>query len=164
VEAEPEQVKISNAQKIQIDDILQNNIEQGKKEEFIVEEIELEYITKYRNNKDLPKGMIQVVQEGREGKQKITKKRVYKNDEIISEEQVASKVTKASINKIVEVGTGKGKSNYKANLGDTLYVTSDRLSVMFEPSEESEKLATLNKNDEIKLLQIGGEYERFRNE
>ena len=163
VEAEPEQVKISNAQKIQIDDILQNNIEQGKKEEFIVEEIELEYITKYRNNKDLPKGMIQVVQEGREGKQKITKKRVYKNDKIISEEQVASKVTKASINKIVEVGTGKGKSNYKANLGDTLYVTSDRLSVMFEPSEESEKLATLTKNDEIKLLQIEGPWYKIKN-
>ena len=60
VEAEPEQVKISNAQKIQIDDILQNNIEQGKKEEFIVEEIELEYITKYRNNKDRRRERIRI--------------------------------------------------------------------------------------------------------
>lgn len=160
--SEPEEIKISNAQEITEEEILGKNNTEGKKEEFIVEEIELEYITKYQNNSDLPKGMIQVIQEGREGKQEITKKKAYENDELISEEQVSSKVIKASINKIVQVGTGNYTSNYKIKVGDTLYVTSDRLSVMFEPSEESEKLATLAKNDELKLLQIEGEWYKIK--
>ena len=63
----------------------------------------------------------------------------------------------------VEIGTANYTSNYKVKVGDTLYVTSDRLSVMFEPNEQSEKLATLSKNDEIKLLQIDGEWYKIKN-
>ena len=40
----------------------------------------------------LPKNTIQVVQEGREGKQEITKKRIYTNGEVTSEEQVSIKI------------------------------------------------------------------------
>ena len=163
VDAKPQEIKISNAEKIQVEDILENTIQEGKREEFVVEEVELEYLTKYQNNPELPKGMIQVVQEGREGKQQITKKRTYEKEQLVSEEPVNTKVTKASINKIVEIGTANYTSNYKVKVGDTLYVTSDRLSVMFEPNEQSEKLATLSKNDEIKLLQIDGEWYKIKN-
>ena len=163
VDAKPQEIKISNAEKIQVEDILENTIQDGKREEFVVEEVELEYLTKYQNNPELPKGMMQVVQEGREGKQQITKKRTYEKEQLVSEEPVNTKVTKASINKIVEIGTANYTSNYKVKVGDTLYVTSDRLSVMFEPNEQSEKLATLSKNDEIKLLQIDGEWYKIKN-
>lgn len=156
--ASTEEVKISNASKIDIEKILEENVEQIKREEFIVEEVELEYITTYRNNSELPKGILQVVQEGREGKQQITIKRTYQNEELISEEQVSIKITKASINKIVEVGTGNYSSNYKVKVGDTLYVTSDRLSVMSEANEVSQKVATLKTGDELKLLEIQGEW------
>lgn len=153
-----QEVKISNAQEIDLEKIIEQNASTTQKEEYIVEETVLEYITKYRNNSNLPKGEIQVVQEGREGKQEITIKRTYQEGEMIGEEQVSCKVTKASVNKIVEIGTGNYTSNYKVKVGDKLYVTSDRLSVMLEPNEQSQKIATLTKGNELKLLEIEKEW------
>lgn len=151
-------IKISNAKEIDIEKILDENAKEGKREEFVIEETELEYITTYRNNSELPKGTLQVVQEGREGKQQITIKKTYQNEELVSEEQTSTKVTKAAINKIVEVGTGNYQNNYKVKVGDTLYVTSDRLSVMLEANEETQKVATLKKDDELKVLEIQGDW------
>ena len=88
VSSNPSNVKISNARKIDIEKILEENAKEGQREEYVVEEAELEYITTYRNNSKLPKGQLQVVQEGREGKQQITIKKTYQDDELISEEQV----------------------------------------------------------------------------
>ena len=102
----------------------------------------------------IPKGVVQVVQEGRQGTQEVTVKKTYKDETLVNEEQVSQKITKASINKIVEIGGGTGTSNYKVKVGDTLYVTSDRLSVMVEPDENSQKVATLSQNDELELKEI----------
>lgn len=134
---EMKEIKISNAKLVNIEEIINKNSRDKEKVEYFTEEIELEYITKYQDNSLLPKGTIQVIQEGRQGKQQIIKRRVYNNDELISEEKVSCKVTKAALNKIVEIGTAKYKNNYKIKVGDTLYVTSDRLSVMVEPNEEA---------------------------
>lgn len=151
-------IKISEAPDINMQEIISQNIKEGQNEEYFVEEITLEYITKYKNNSSLPKGQIQVIQEGREGKQEITTKKIYQNKELISEEQTSSKITKASVDKIVEIGTGNYTSNYQVKIGDTLYVTSDRLSVMVEPSEQSQKIATLSKGKEVKLLEIQNDW------
>ena len=147
-------VKISNAKEVDLDKIISENTNEGQKEEYEVKQEVLEYITKYRTNNDIPKGMVQVIQEGREGIQEVTIKKTYQQEELISEEQVSQKVIKASINKIVEIGGGLGTSNYTVKVGDTLYVTSDRLSVMSEPDENSQKVATLSQNDELQLKEI----------
>lgn len=152
-----EEVNISQAEEVNIDKIIEENL--AGKEEYSAQEVELEYITKYNNNPQLPKGTIQVVQEGREGKQEVViKKRYNENNEVISEEQVSSKITKAAINKIVNVGTGNFKNNYTAKVGDTIYVTSDRLSVMLEPNESSTKVATLNQNNEMRIIEISRDW------
>ena len=159
VNNEPESnVVISNAKALNMDEIINSNFNVNKKEEYFVEEAELEYITKYNTNPELPKGMMQVVQEGREGTQEITKKRVYENGQVVAEEQVSAKVTKAAINKIVEIGGGAYKSNYKVKVGDTVYVTSDRLSVYVEPNDNSEKIATLEKGNELKVTEIQNDW------
>ena len=151
-------VKISNAKALTTNDIIGNITNKNKKEEYYVQEVELEYITKYRNNPNLAKNTIQVVQEGREGKQQITIKREYENDEIIKEEQESIKITKAAIDKIVEIGTGNNIKQYKVKTGDFVYVTSDRLSVMSEANENSQKVATLEKDSQLKVLQIQNEW------
>lgn len=153
-----QEIKISNAQEIDLEKIIEQNAPKTQKEEYIVEEKELEYLTKYRNNKNIPKGKIQVVQEGREGKQQITTKKIYEEGELIAEEQVSCIVTKAAVNKIVEIGTSQYTSNYQVKVGDKLYVTSDRLSVMLEPNEQSQKIATLTKGNELKLLKMEKEW------
>lgn len=156
-----EEIKISQADKVDLEEIISKNTNDGQREEYEVKEEVLEYITKYRTNTSIPKGVVQVVQEGRQGIQKVTVKKTYKDEELVSEEQVSQKVTTASINKIVEIGGGAGTSNYTAKVGDILYVTSDRLSVMVEPDENSQKVATLSKNDELELKEIKDSWYRI---
>ena len=151
-------VIISTAEKVDLDNIIENNTKNMQKEEYIKEETTLEYITKYQQNTNLAKGKIQVVQEGREGIQEITKKRIYENGELKEEKQVSSKVTKAAVNKIVEIGAGSKTSNYKIQKGDTVYITSDRANIMLEPDENSEKITTLSKQTNLKVLEVKNDW------
>ena len=152
-------VIISTAEKVNLDNIIENNTKNMQKEEYIKEETTLEYITKYQQNTNLAKGKIQVVQEGREGIQEITKKRIYENGELKEEKQVSSKVTKAAVNKIVEIGgAGSKTSNYKIQKGDTVYITSDRANIMLKPDENSEKITTLSKQTNLKVLEVKNDW------
>ena len=102
-------VQISTAQKVDLDEIIKENSNKiGYREEITVQEEELEYITKYQNSDEIYIGETRVSQEGRNGVQAITTKRVYdENGELIKEEQVSAVVVKSSINKIIQIGTKK---------------------------------------------------------
>lgn len=156
VDSTPEQeTKISNANEIDIERIINENTNNGQTEQIIKKEEVLEYLTQYKTNREIPKGTSYVVQEGRQGKQEITIKEIYdKEGNKISEEQINVSVTKASANKIVEIGGANYTNNYKVKKGDTIYVTSDMLALRAEPDEESRKITTLRENDEIKVLEI----------
>lgn len=145
---------VVNNNPINIKQILKDNTSSQITEEMVLEEIDLEYTTEYKNNSSLPKGTIQVLQEGRDGRQNAVIIKKYENGELISEELVAENLIKASVNKIVEIGTGAGTNNYKAKVGDTVYVTSNLLAVRLEPDANSEKLCTLKKDDEVKIQKI----------
>ncbi|MCF0124505.1 MAG: G5 domain-containing protein, partial [Clostridia bacterium] len=124
VYAGEENFKISDAKLINLDEIIKNNIETLRKEEYIVEDAELEYITTYENTEELYKGNTKVIREGKTGLQKITRKIIYENGEIISEEQVGTKVVKAAENQVIQIGTKEYKkpetsiitSNSKINI------------------------------------------------
>ena len=141
---------------------LAQNMEEQEEEnqniEIFEEEIELEYITLYETDETLPKGMIQIKQEGRTGIQKITIKKTYENGEIISEEKISDKIIKAPINKIVVTGSSKYRSNYQIKEGDTLYVASNSLSVRREKDENAEKITTLYQNTAVTLLEKGDKW------
>ncbi len=155
-DAKPEQeTKISNAEQIDIDKIINQNTNEGQTEQITKKEEVLEYLTQYRTNKEIPKGISVVVQEGMQGKQEITIKTIYdKEGNVVSEEQVGATITKASANKIVEIGGANYTNNYKVKVGDKVYITSDILAVWSEPSEESRKITTLKQKDEAKILEI----------
>ena len=147
------QVEISNAEKVEIEKYINENQKENL-EEIIIEEIELEYITQYKNNSSLPKGTIQVLQEGRTGTQQVTKKRKYnENGEIISEEQLSSIVIKSAVNKIVEIGTSKTIKTSKITKGTNIYVTSDRADIMQENNIQSNKITTITKNTELTVIE-----------
>ena len=150
----PEETRISNANKIDIDEVINTNTDNGQTVQITQKEEVLEYLTEYRTNKTLPKGVSYVVQEGRQGTQNITIKSTYKDGELLSEEQVGASVIKASYNKIIEIGGASYTSNYKVKTGDTVYVTSDELGLMETASEESRKITTLKRNDNLKILKI----------
>jgi len=152
--AENNNVEFSDANEINIYKIIRKNNDKSQKEEIETKEEVLEFMTKYRTNKDLPKGTIQVIQEGREGLQQISLKKTYKYGELIDEEQIGAKVTKASIDKIVEIGDANYSSNYEVKVGDTVYVTADRTALMLEPDNSSQKVTTLARNNELKVMEI----------
>ena len=150
----PEETRISNANKIDIDEVINTNTGNGQAIQITQKEEVLEYLTEYRTNKTLPKGVSYVVQEGRQGTQNITIKSTYKDGELLSEEQVGASVIKASYNKIIEIGGASYSSSYKVKAGDTVYVTSDELGLMETDSEESRRITTLKRNDNLKILKI----------
>lgn len=102
-------VQISTARKVDLDEIIKKNSNKIEyREEITVQEEELEYITKYQNSDEIYIGETRVSQEGRNGTQAITTKRVYdENGKLIKEEQVSAVVVKSSINKIIQIGTKK---------------------------------------------------------
>ena len=150
----PEETRISNANKIDIDEVINTNTGNGQTVQITQKEEVLEYLTECRTNKTLPKGVSYVVQEGRQGTQNITIKSTYKDGELLSEEQVGASVIKASYNKIIEIGGASYSSSYKVKTGDTVYVTSDELGLMETNSEESRRITTLKRNDNLKILKI----------
>ncbi|MCI8273600.1 MAG: SH3 domain-containing protein [Clostridia bacterium] len=151
--------RISKAEKVDLESIILNN-QKNIEEQIITEEIDLEYITEYRNNKELPNGTIQVVQEGRIGRQQVTIRRTYDENNEMHEEQISSIITKAAVNKIVEIGTSNSKYTYKIAKGSNIYVTSDRADIMRENSIQSEKVTTISKNTEMKVLEVAGDWYR----
>lgn len=149
--------RISQAQKVNIENIIAENQDYNL-EQIITEETDLEYITEYNDNNELPKGTIQVVQEGRTGIQQVTIRRTYDENGEMHEEQISSIITKAAINKIVEIGTSNSKTTYRVSVGGNVYVTSDRANIMKENNMQSEKVTTISKNTEMTVLEISGDW------
>ena len=145
--------KKDTVKQLDITEIINENTKDLITEEIIVVEEELEYTSIYRNNDILPKGTIQVVQEGRTGKQSIITKKKYKNDELLTEE-TDTKIIIATVDRIIEIGTANYKSNYKIKVGDELFVTSTTLAVRTEPDKNATKIVTLEKGTKVKLLEI----------
>ena len=154
--------KTINKNGVNLQEIISKNTTNAKKEEIIKKEIDLEYTTKYNNNPNLPTGMIQVIQEGIDGKQEEITKKTYTGEQLIKEEVVGNIVTKSSVNKIVEIGTGGYVKQYNVKVGDELYVTTNFLAVRIEPKDDSEKLITLKKNTKIKVLKIQDEWYQIK--
>lgn len=140
---------------IQMDliEIINKNTNEKIKEEIIIEEEDIEYKAVYIDNAELPKGTMQVLQEGRDGKQNIITKRRYCNNELIKE-KTDTKINISSTDRIVQIGTANYKSNYKAKVGDYMYVTSQTASVRIMPDVNSEKILTVNKENKVKVLEI----------
>ena len=126
---QPVSYETINPVSINMQEIIQQNTNATKKEEIVKEEVDLEYLTTYIENPSLPKGMLQVLQEGTVGKQEIITKKTYEGEKLVKEEQTGSQIVKAATNKIVSIGTGNYRSGpTNAKIGDKLYVAQDLLS------------------------------------
>ena len=137
--------------KINIEEIVENNTKSQKVEVLEEQEIDVEFTTQYIENNSLAKGKIQVLQEGVDGKQNAVLKNIYEGDELISSTQISSRITKASVDKIVQVGTAAYSNNYVPVVGDSLKATSITLAIRLNPDENSDKVITINKGDIVTL-------------
>ena len=139
------------SKKINIEEIVENNTKEQKIEVLEEQEIDVEFTTQYIENNSLAKGKIQVLQEGVDGKQNAILKNIYEGDNLISSTQVSSRITKASVDKIVQVGTAAYSNNYVPVVGDLLKATSITLAIRLNPDENSDKVITINKGDVVTL-------------
>ncbi len=151
-------VLFSNANFVNIDDIINQNISESKSEGLRQEDVILEYLTEYVQTDTLAKGEAYVVQEGMKGTQRITYKEIYENGKLVGEEQISAIVLKPAFNKVVKIGTGSNKKLAQAKVGDIVSVTSDELTVYIEPNEESDKMTKLKRDDSLKILKINGDW------
>lgn len=145
-------------QEINIDKIVENNTKIQKVEKLEQQEVDVEFTTQYIENSSLAKGKIQVLQEGEDGKQNSILKNIYEGDELISSIQISSQITKASIDKIVQIGTGAYSNNYVPVVGDNLKAISITLPIRISPDENSEKVITINKGDKVTLKAKQGDW------
>ena len=150
-------IKFSNAQNFNLEEVINKN-NKVNSERIITEEINLEYITQYKNTEDLPEGVIQVIQEGRTGKKQITKRITIDENSEEHEEEISSIIITSPANKIVQVGTSKKNKNYKISKGSEVYVVSDSAEVKRENSYDSAKITTLIRNTQLKVLDIKNEW------
>ena len=141
-----------NLEVFNLEEILKNNSNSKIEKELIVEKVVLEYTTIYRQNSSLPQGYMQVLQEGRDGEEEHIIVRTYENQEL-KEEKEKVNLLKASINKIVEIGTLSKKYNANAQVGDKMYVTSETLSLKNMPDNSAEKICMIYKNSEVELIE-----------
>ncbi len=143
--------KKDKSKEINIDEIVENNTKIKKVERLETQETDIEFTTQYIENSSLAKGKIQVLQEGVDGKQNSVLKNIYEGDKLISSTQVSSQITKASIDKIVQIGTGAYSNTYVPVVGDELQATSITLPIRVNPDENSEKIVTINKGQKVTL-------------
>ena len=139
--------KQSYTKQLNLEEVAKQNENDIVTEKIERTETDVEFNTKYRENNSLPKGKMQTIQEGQDGKQNAIVKNVYKNGNIISSKLISNEITKAAIDKIVEVGTGSYANNYIPIVGDQLKVTSDTLALRLEPNKDSEKIITINRRN-----------------
>lgn len=136
---------------IDISDIIQNNVNNEIKEIIETKVVELEYETQYQNNPALPKGKVQVLQQGQDGKQELIIKKQYKGEELISDEQIGRKIVASSVDRIVEVGTSSYYDRHKIKVGETVYATPYELDIRKEAEKNSEVIIKINQNSQLKI-------------
>ena len=139
-------------EKIDINDITNQNLNNQEKDQIETEVVALEYETEYQNNDKLPKGMVKVLQQGQDGEQQLIIKKKYAGDTVVSDEQIGRKIVTPCINKIVEVGTASKYSNYKIKVGDTVYSTPYTLAIREEDKKDAEVLISVNQDSKLKVL------------
>lgn len=149
-----ETIFYKNQNPICLNEIIEQNAKNNYKEEMIIEEVDMEYTTHYKNNSDLPDGVVQVLQEGRVGKKNAVVIKKYENDALIAEEQVAENIIKSPVDRMVEIGTGSKYYQEEVKEGDMVYVVPASVAVRLLPNENAEKICTLNKEDSAKVLKI----------
>ena len=159
---ENDNIQISNAQMIDLEKIISENTNITTKEEIVKEEVELEYITKYRNNDEMLKGTTSIAQEGRNGIQEIILKRTFdEQGNLINEEQLSATVVKSSINKIIDVGTADKKtieSKYASKAASSGLSFNMQLNKPSGFSLEQFKKALTDDKDANKIFEENAEY------
>ena len=137
---------------------LEENTKDIIREELYTEDIDLEFTTVYVKSDKFELGTIQIEQEGRDGKQVITRKKTFVNDELISDKAVGNQILKPAADKIVAIGT-------KQKVSDSAVSSSNALNFNMSLNKPSglslaqfEKIFANNANDKKGIMKDNAKY------
>ena len=161
VETKTEEVKVNekvameeNENKINVTEKIKENTSATYKKTLNVDEVDLDYTTEYIENSELPKGTIQVKQEGTDGTQMMIIIKTYEGNEFVGEERIRGEVTAEAINKIVEIGTGEGVNNYTPKAGDSIYATPEYVKIREAANRKSAEICTMGKDEKAIIMEV----------
>lgn len=80
----------------------------------------------------------------------------------MGEEQTGRTIKVAAVDKIVQIGTGENATNHKIQKGDNVSVTSATLNVFLEKDKNSNKITTLQKDDQVNVIEVDNEWCKIR--
>ena len=95
----------SNKNAINMIEIRSKNTEKVRSQLVFIDERDLDFTTVRRTNDELPKDEIKVVQQGKKGKEQISIKKVFENDELIEEDMITNCILEGPVAEILEIGT-----------------------------------------------------------
>lgn len=136
---------------VDINDIIKNNLNNEIKEIIETQVVELEYETEYQNNPTLPKGKVQVLQQGQDGRQELIIKKQYIGEKLISDEQIGRKVLATTIDRIVEVGTSSYYDSHKIKVGDIVYATPYELDIKEKAKKGSDIVIKIDQDSKLEI-------------
>ncbi len=142
----------------EIENIVQNNLNKVQREEILTETVELEYQTEYVKTNQLNKGKTKVIQKGQDGEQELIIRKIYKGEELVSDEQIGRRITKQSINEIIQVGTGSNSKSSSSNKNNKIEKNIKLNKKSGLTVDDFKKILSNNKNDKYKVFQDNAEY------
>ena len=140
-----------NTSKLNIMNIISNNISEYTTKEILTKEVQVAYETEYIDNNSLPKGEERIIQAGKFGQVDQTIIRTYENNELISENIISEIIKTESVKQVIEKGTSEFLFNKKVHIGDTVY-TTEKIILYERPSEDSNAICYVHKYIDVKLL------------
>ena len=141
-----------NSEQIDVMEVLEKNISIVKRKELVTENAEISYMTIHKENPNLPKDEQVVVQEGKIGRQELTKVRTYENDILVEEDIIDTKIYEDAIQEIIEIGTSETLKDLQIHIGDSVIVTEDVDA--YEQPNGTTSIIKVPKYYDVKILEI----------
>ena len=143
----------NNQNKIQLEEILLENVSVLKSKEYTEEIREVDFDTEYKDNPNLPEGIEVVTEQGVKGTEQITVIKSFENNELVSEDIINATPLDKPVSQKVDKGTSKFLAKNKVYLDDTMYVTKE-VSLKSNVGNNSEDICKIPQYLEIVLKEL----------
>lgn len=155
----------NNSEKIEIEDIIMDNMKTQEVKELVTENRKIEFKTTYQENENLPKDEQVIKQAGIYGNKIVTVVKTYEKVEgkqTFKEENILNTtVTQNPVEQIIEVGTSEILGRFQVHLGDIMYVAAD-IPLKDAPSQNANTICTIGKYLDVKIIGVEGNYIRVQ--
>lgn len=144
-----------NQKSIDVIQVMLANTDSNKK--MINEQRDVEYITEYEENPNLPRDEEQVKQDGKNGKVQITALQEYQNGDMVKEDIIESTTLEKMVTKIIYKGTSDFLKKYSVHIDDQMYLLEAE-DLKEEAKEESNTIVQVPRYLNVKIKEAGEEW------